>query len=257
MNVKKYLKFIPAIGEKKPNDLIKKTTVSCPFCNLKNEEDILDKKGSIKWVRNLFQVFENAYLTVLIEDDCCNTDFSNYTEEHAIQILSYGINKWNLMKQNKEFKSVIFYKNHGPYSGGSLHHSHMQLVGLKDIDYLDNLNKDNFQGILIHEEDGVVLNISTMPIVGNIEFNIIMKNKNNIKSLSEYIQIMTSYILNTLNTKFKSYNLFFYEIDGDIIVKITSRTVTSPYMIGYQIPQTTVNLEEIANKVRSIFNKKE
>lgn len=54
-----------------------------------------------------------------------------YTKEHMRSLINFGVKKWMYMDKTGEFKSVIFYKNHGIYSGGSIKHPHMQIVGLK------------------------------------------------------------------------------------------------------------------------------
>jgi galactose-1-phosphate uridylyltransferase len=252
MSNEKYLHFNRNIGHKKPNSLMNKN-VTCPFCDIKNTEDIIDEFNNIKLIKNIFPVFENAYQTVLIEHHNCDYDLSTYTEEHRNDLISFGINKWDEMSNSGEFKSVIFYKNHGVYSGGSLTHPHMQIIGLYDIDCMDEIKAEHFKGIEIHKDTNTELNISTMPIVGVTEFNIICSDKSNLNQLSNYIKIITDYILNHLNIKGKSYNIFFYKYDSKIIVKIVSRTVTSPFIHGYLIPQVNVDLPDLVKDIQTLY----
>jgi galactose-1-phosphate uridylyltransferase len=237
---------------KKPNSLMNKD-VQCPFCHFSNTDDIIDAQGSISLVRNIFPVFENAYQAVIIENDNCDLDIPTYSKEYLVQLLQFSFSHWQEMISSNKYKSVIFYKNHGVYSGGSLKHPHMQLIGLYDIDYNEKIKEEYFEGLLIHSNNGVHFNVSTMPIGGSVEFNIIMQNKENFYDLAEYLQKCTDYILNHFNTKGQSFNLFFYEFNDSIIVKIVSRTVTSPYLVGYLIPQVSSNLSEIAEFIQKNY----
>ncbi|PES28514.1 DUF4931 domain-containing protein, partial [Bacillus thuringiensis] len=100
---------------------------------------------------------------------------ATYTEEHMRSLIRFSIQHWLDLQKNEEFTSVILYKNHGPFSGGSLHHAHMQIIGMKYVDYLDNVEQENFQGVIVQKNEHIELNISDRPIIGFTEFNIIIE----------------------------------------------------------------------------------
>ena len=88
---------------------------------------------------------------MLIETDNCEDHIATYTEEHMRSLIRFSVKHWLDLQKNEEFKSVILYKNHGPFSGGSLHHAHMQIIGMKYVNYLDNVEQDNFQGVIVQK----------------------------------------------------------------------------------------------------------
>lgn len=194
--------------KKKPNSLDDNSTL-CPFCDTTKLTDILDRDGSIILVKNKYPTLDNTFQTVIIETDDCNANISTYDKNHMRKLIHFGMKHWLSMENSKEFKSVIFYKNHGPYSGGTIKHPHMQIVGLKDIDYKIHLNDDLFQGNIIHERAGCLINLSSKPRVGFNEFNIILDDINQIDLMADYIQIAVHYILKGFSTNCNSFNLFF------------------------------------------------
>ncbi|WP_390883564.1 DUF4931 family protein [Heyndrickxia oleronia] len=46
---------------------------------------------------------------------------------------------------------------------------------------------------------------------------------------------------------------FFYQIDGQIACKIIPRYITPPLFVGYSIPQVASNLDEIVDRIKSIY----
>lgn len=247
------LQFNTQLGQQKPESIINKNT-QCPFCDRKNLKGILAQKGPILLIKNKYPVLQDTFQTVLIETEKCEGDLSNYPKEHLYNIISFGLEKWLEMEKGKEYKSVIFFKNHGPKSGGTIFHPHMQIVGLKNIDYRTTLKKEYFEGLVIAEKKQVELNVSTTPRVGFFEFNIILDNLSNIKKLADFIQITADYVLHHFNKNCDSYNIFFYEFENRIIAKVIPRFITSPIYIGYAIPQISNRLEDIVKEVQEIYH---
>ncbi|TGU56026.1 DUF4931 domain-containing protein, partial [Mesorhizobium sp. M00.F.Ca.ET.186.01.1.1] len=105
------------------------------FCDRGSLTDVLEQRGSMIWLMNKFPVLQDTHQTVLIESEECNGDWSTYSREHVHALLSFGVEKWLEMERSGSFRSVLFFKNHGPYSGGSIRHPHMQIVGLTGYDY--------------------------------------------------------------------------------------------------------------------------
>ena len=78
------LSFNVSIGKKKPRTIkgYKPADSACPFCAVDKLVDIIDTDGSIILLKNKYQVIENSYQLVLIENDVCHSDIPDYTPEH-------------------------------------------------------------------------------------------------------------------------------------------------------------------------------
>lgn len=233
------LYFSSDISKKKPENIIN-TNNECPFCDVKALKGIIEKEDNIIWLKNKYPTLKDTFQTIIIESNNCDADISTYDKSYMRKLMSFSINKWIELSKTEKYQSVILFKNHGPLSGGSIKHAHMQIVGLKDIDYKKNILIENFKGLQIFKQDGVELNISQQPIVGFSEFNIILDSITFLDVLSDYIQIVIKYILNDFHKGCISYNMFFYEINEKILCKIIPRFVVSPYFVGYKIPQVPV-----------------
>jgi len=252
---KTYLIFDSNIGNNKPESIIN-TETKCPFCHREQLVDIIDQDGSIIFIKNKYPVLLDTLQTVIIETDQCNAELSTYPKEHLYKVFHFAIKKWQGMIESREFKSVLFYKNHGPYSGGTIRHPHMQIVGLRNIDYTPNIDVQSFEGDIIDQKHGVELNLSHQPKNGFFEFNIRLPNFEPINQMADYIQLVTHYLLNNFHKSCKSYNLFFYQMNGEIVVKVVPRFVTSPLLIGYSIPQISSRAGEVVREVQELYLRK-
>jgi galactose-1-phosphate uridylyltransferase len=251
-----HLHFNTSIGRQKPESIRNKQQ-PCPFCNRKALTDIIATEGPIILLKNKYPVHENAYQTVLVETDDCHGEISQYEPEFLEKLLNFGINHWLAMEQSGKYKSVIFFKNHGPLSGGTIAHPHMQIIGLYDIDYKEKINKECFDGHLIDEREGVPFTLSSKPSIGFYEFNIRMtRPRQQIGAFSSYLKAATHYLLNEFPFNCSSYNLFFYDFDGELFVKIVPRFVTTPIYIGYSIAQIPNNLEWMVEDIQNRYFKK-
>lgn len=247
-----HLLFHTEIGRQKPNSIRNKQQ-SCPFCEREKLIDILAVDGSIIFLKNKYPVLENTYQTVLIETDDCHGELSTYSEEHLQRLIRFGLTHWLQMIETEEYESVIFFKNHGPLSGGSIAHPHMQIIGLKDVNYQDKVREEDFEGLVIHESDGSVFSISIKPRVGFYEFNVKLGKIDDIDAFSKYIQKAAHYTLNHFPFSCSSYNLFFYQFEDSIYAKIIPRFITTPLFIGYFIPQVPNNIEWMKNDVHEKY----
>lgn len=253
MDFTSQLYFNSYYGELKPKNIID-PKIKCPFCDRGNLEKILDQDGDILLVKNKYPVLENTFQTVLIETKDCNSELSLYAKEHLYKVISFGVRNWFNMEDSGLYKSVIFYKNHGPLSGGTIRHPHMQIVGLKTIDYRQNIKEEHFAGALIDKQPNVEFTLSTLPLVGFVEFNVILHDLSFLNQMSDYLQVAVHYILNHYHQKkCTSYNLFFYHFDNRIIVKIVPRFITSPLFIGYSIPQVSDKIADIVKKIKQEY----
>ncbi|GED58897.1 DUF4931 domain-containing protein [Brevibacillus formosus] len=244
-----HLHFNMQIGRKKPVS-VNNTETACPFCDRNSLTDVLEQRGSMIWLMNKFPVLEDTHQTVLIESDECQGDWSVYSKEHVRALLAFGVEKWLEMEQSKSYRSVLFFKNHGPYSGGSIRHPHMQIVGLNDYNYLDQVKDSDFIGMTIDQEAGVECNLSTHPRAGFFEYNVILSDLDRLPKMADYLQILAHWILTHVNPRNQSYNFFFYHWGEKLIAKVVPRFVTSPLFVGYSIPQVANNLEDMVAELQ-------
>lgn len=252
MSSETHLTFDSFIGKQKPNSIRDKTT-ECPFCNVAELETIIDQDGEILLVENKYPTLRDTYQTVLIETNTCDLELSQYSKQHLYRLIRFGMKHWYLMMENKEYKSVLFYKNHGPLSGGTIHHAHMQIVGLHTIDYSTNVSPSSFAGITIHKRNSVDFTLSTEPRMGFYEFNVNFDDISQIDTVADYIQTAVHYLLHHFPFKCTSYNLFFYKTEGKIHVKIIPRFIISPLFVGYAIPQVAANIDTIVKDVQQTY----
>lgn len=247
-----HLRFNMHLGKQKPftTDML---GGECPFCDRESLVDILEERYPLLWLKNKYPVLHDTYQTVIIETDECLAELSAYEKDHLHALFRFGVEKWQELSQSGEFRSVAFFKNHGPQSGGSLRHPHMQIVGLKELDYQMHVADWQFEGIAIDRKPGITFNISTHPRVGFTEFNVLLDDPAALDQLADYVQIATHYVLDRLNRHYQSYNLFFYQRSERIVAKIVPRFVVSPLFVGFSIPQVSSRIEEIAEEVRTHY----
>jgi len=249
-----HLFFNTSIGVQKPENYRNKET-ACPFCAREQLTDLLAVDGPIILLKNKYPVLVNAYQTVLIETDDCQAEFAAYPAPHLHRLMKFGIKHWLEMEDSGIYKSVIFYKNHGPLSGGTIAHPHMQIIGLHDIDCEEKVSEQDFEGIVIEEKKGVQFTLSTKPRIGFYEFNAAMADTGYVEEFGEYVQKAVHYILNHFPFRAGSYNIFFHHLGGKIYAKMIPRFVTTPLYIGYGIPQIPNNLEWMAEEITKIYFK--
>ncbi|KEK22371.1 DUF4931 domain-containing protein [Bacillus gaemokensis] len=250
------LYFLNDISKQKPESIRNKNT-ACPFCDTEHLTDILETEDSIIWLKNKFPTLKDTFQTVLIETNNCDDHIATYTPEHMKKLIHFSVKHWLALENSNQFESVILYKNHGPFSGGSLHHAHMQIIGMKYVDYRENVTPEHFRGIIVQKDEQIELNISTHPIIGFTEFNIVIENIKSIDMIANYIQQTVRYILTDFHKGCSSYNLFFYHLDGKIICKVVPRFVVSPLYVGYKIPQVSTKLEDVKQQLQQYFTKKD
>ena len=246
------LLFSTIVGNEKMNSM-NSPGASCPFCNREELSDIIAQDGPLLLLKNKYPVLQDTFQTVLIETHDCSSELSLYSKEHLYRVIRFGVKNWLAMEKSGEFNSVIFFKNHGPFSGGTLEHPHMQIIGLKNFDYKKNVLPENFQGIAINRGPGSEFNLSTMPRIGFYEFNAILYDMDHINRLADYIQAAAHYIMHHYNRRCSSYNIFFYHFNDAIKVKIVPRFITSPLFVGYSIPQITDSMEKIVKDVQEKY----
>lgn len=230
--------FDITLGRTKPVN-IRNEQIRCPFCDRSQLTDILDTSGPIVWVMNKYPVLRHTWPTVIIETETDEGEFSTLPTDEATTILQFGLDKWRETRGTKNFSSVLFFKNHGPMSGGSIRHPHSQIIGLEDYDYHEDITPEHMHGWLLHEDQDVRITLSKQPIIGFFEYNIRFTPNTPVRSVALRLQQVLRYVLQSIASYSQSYNYFVYNLDdGYDYIKVVPRYVTTPLYVGYKIPQT-------------------
>ena len=224
--------FNLAIGSRKPHSGTQKV---CPFCHPEKLTGILEQKGDIIWLMNKFPVFEKTWPTVIIETADHNAELTTYEPQKLHDVISFGLSHWLELENDRRFKSVIYFKNYGPGSGGSQRHPHSQIIGLEEYDYRDNLLGENFFGPVVHEDEDCYVTISDSPLSCMGELNVTLKKDASPEKFADTIQKLARFVLNDFPLPCTSYNIFFYHVKHHINAKIFPRYSASPLYMGYRI----------------------
>ncbi len=249
-----YLGFDIGIGRTKPENIVHKNA-ACPFCDVKNLTNIIETNGDIILLENKYQVLQDSYQLLIIESSRCEDDIPDYTPEHMHTLIRFAVKHWQKMIASGRYKSVLMFKNHGPLSGGTMRHPHMQIIGINDLPYKNMYDMVHFEGKTIAQKDTVAMNISTKPRIGFTEINLKLADPADIDTLADFIQISVDFIMHYFG-KNSSYNIFYYHINGSIYVKIMPRFATSPLFIGYNIELVPNNIDEIIEYIQQHYFKK-
>lgn len=248
------------IGKTKP-DTVHRDASYCPFCDVAHLKNILDKRGPMIWLENAFPVLKDTWQTLIIETDDDNGEFSDYTPDYAANLVSFCLEKWRYVKEMNRFASVLFYRNYGPMSGGTIHHPHSQIVGLTNYDYHIDIKPYHLAGTPVLKEAGLEVNISTHPIVGFYEVNVILRDLEHLPRFVRYMQGVAQYFLHDFLWVNESYNIFYYDFPDDdaLYVKIVPRFLTNPIFIGYRVSQVAneghrqLIIDRLRNKLQSVL----
>ena len=244
------LRFDMEVGRQKPENIIRSEN-HCPFCHPEELRDILaTDEGGIMLLKNKYNVIEDADQLVLIETEKCGVDMPDYSKAHMRRVITFGVAHWMAMEASGKYGAVLFFKNHGRYSGGTMRHAHMQLVGIAKADTALFPSGEDFDGFPVAETDGVFLNAATHPRLGFGEFNILAE-RDALGTLADYIQKTAAYICGRFLKSERSYNIFFYNLGAKIGVKMMPRFPTSPYLIGYDVRILPNNLEDTVRDFRA------
>ncbi len=234
----------------KPNTIRNKQT-QCPFCDKEQLSTIIEEHLDITWVENKFPTLKNTYMTVIIESANCKEDMHLYDDDKLKQLLNFSVDRWLAMCANKTYQSAIMFKNKGPLSGGTIKHPHMQIVGFKCNNGYSQITKENFQGLKIELSNQIKFTISDLPFNSFLEFNIKFL-ENQLEDMCDTIKFLLNYIEDNYHGNLEaSYNLFFYNLDEELYVKIVPRYPTSPIQIGFGIKQ--IYNQQTLNEYIAIF----
>ena len=247
--------FQSAIGRQKPNTIRDDELAdACPFCDLSQLPPVIRRDGDIILVRNKYPILKNSDPYVLIETRECASELSLYPADKILRVFRMAFDFWNEMLDSGSYRSIMFIKNHGPFSGGSLRHPHTQLIGLYDINCEIHLREESFYGPVIYRQPGIELNISDSPRVGFVEFNILLTDAKAFDAFCLAIQKAVRFVLREFQGgRINSYNLFFHRFGDLTACTIMPRGATTPIFLGYSIPQVADNLDEIARTFRKAY----
>ena len=220
---------------------------------MENLTDIIETDGDIIFLRNKYNVIEGADQFVLIEGRECKIDMPDYSQEKMRRVIKTGVRHWKNLLASGKYEEVLFFKNYGIMSGGTIRHPHMQLVGFPHLNSELLFDEAELRGVVISERDGVEFNISNCPRVGFGELNVVVEHGGNLDALADFLQVGVDYVKNNFQRNGGSYNIFFYRRDEKIFAKIMPRYATSPYFVGYNVHFLPNNVERIADEVREIY----
>ena len=234
------LTFMTSVAREKPDDN-RRPTGYCPFCDVDHLTNIIERDGDRIWLMNKYRTLADTVQTVIIETSDHDGEIPSYPREKMRAIMRFSLSCWDKMIASGTYRSVLMYKNFGPLSGGSLHHPHLQVVGLEHDDGYEEVRPENFEGLAVYARDGVDVTISLKPIMGFFEVNILMPRAAGASArdiFSDAVQESVRYVMNEHHGgRCTSYNLFFYHMAGKTVCKVVPRWVTSPYFIGYKLAQ--------------------
>lgn len=228
------------IAKNKPSTFRKDKSSVCPFCDVENLVDIYKQKNEMIWLHNRFPTLRNTLQTVLIESSDHHGDVTTYSRNKNRELIAFARECYWEIKNSNKFQSILWYKNYGPKSSGSLIHPHMQIVGLENEDGYKYIHPNNFEGITVIKVGNIEVNFSTHPIQGYQEININILDDSDTNLWADWIQVSAQYVLEKMyNGRTDSYNLFFYpRFEGKgFCCKIIPRFYASPYFVGYKLSQ--------------------
>lgn len=246
------VKFNTDVGKTKPENLVHAEN-ACPFCDVEHLTNIIDTDDDIIFLKNKYHVIEGADQFVLIEGRECNVDMPDYSREHMRRVIKMGIKHWEKLLTSGRYEEVLFFKNFGIMSGGTIRHPHMQLVGFPRLKSELLFDEEELHGIFIAARDGVEFNISNCPRVGFGELNVVVESGGSFDALADFLQVGVHYVMNFFNRNCTSYNIFFYRRAEKIFAKVMPRYATSPYFVGYNIHFLPNNVERIAKKIQEYY----
>ncbi len=246
------VKFNTDIGATKPENLVH-AEAKCPFCDVEHLTDIIETDGDIIFLKNKYNVIEGADQFVLIEGSYCLSDMPAYPKEKMRRVIKMGVRQWQKLLASGRYEEVLFFKNYGLMSGGTIRHPHMQLVGFPKLNSELLFDEAELRGVVIAQSGGVELNISNCPRVGFGELNVVVEAGGSLDAAADFLQIAVHYAMNHFNKKIQSYNIFFYHRGEKIFAKVMPRYATSPYFVGYNIHFLPNNIERIAKEIQEKY----
>lgn len=248
------LKLNINLAQEKPNLYKNREEMNCPFCNIeqiKKDGLFLEKEPNepIYWVENKFPIFSRTYQTLILETDNCKENFKTYSLPYIQQLINYTVEKKRELEASNKFEKVLVFKNSGFLSGGTIPHSHTQIVGVEQ--YEDGINTESFtEGLVIRETSSAKLTLSNKPMADGFEFNISWDSNHSMPiDAAYYLSALIKYMDVFQNGKYKDYNLVIEDIDGRTYIKLLYRRIVNLLLLAYRLHPVPNNLEEVTSGV--------
>ena len=237
----------------------------CPFCDytaLAKNQDILQNMGESLLVANLYPTIDQTIQTVFIETKECDANFTNYDKETVIQVMKNFFHAYELLCRTYPEKQIIGLKNSGPFSSGSIHHQHMQLLVLEQP--LKPTSSRLFEGTHLREENTITVNFSDKPATEFYEINVSISNEELFaygKVFQRFCLLLQGCIQFALSTitSTNSYNLAFYFEESTCRVKILPRiqkssVAYSPLLLAFDMHFVPDNLAVYRKNLQAKLN---
>lgn len=238
----------------KPNTFKEGSPALCPFCDkdsLYEARQVLEEKNGVLWIDNKFPTLKYTKQTLIIEHPNCSEDLTTYSSEHANFLFDFAFEKRRQMLESGEFKDVIFFKNHGWLSGGSVKHEHMQLVGLEDVDYPEHRILESTNGPTVYSNESLKVTVSSVPLSEIYEFNVVWTDAKH--DYVKWIQNTLRFLKVFWGGKFDNYNLMYHQEKGVNVIKIVPRHPESIYLLGFGLHQAPTDAEEVAKEFKQFL----
>lgn len=239
---------------KKINDETKSLGI-CPFCNKHGllEETIIkeDPIEQFLWLPNRYPANKNMDMTLIIEGNDCEYDFHEYRIEKIAHLLKFSEHCYEEFKERGNYQDILLFKQFGKYSGGTVRHGHLQLVGLYEKQVNDELIKTSLlkeNNHSIYKNKSVELNYNLFPVGEHEAFNLIYKRNENLEiDVSKVLRLMINYIIDNGS---ESYSLAFYINEDDIVIQIKDRYISSTFNVHYGIKSVFEYEEKKINELK-------
>lgn len=251
-----YIRYKTQTKKHKPN--LYNQEVACPFCDresLKLQDRIIKETSDYLIVGNKYPVMDDALQTVIIEHKQCEEHIGSYSLEYLTGLLEFSLDYYDELNESGEYQSVCWFKNYGSYSGGSVPHSHMQIIAFEHNDYLDQISEKDFVGEVVWSIDDILeVNISHRPRSEFYEFNFLLKRRDRLDVLANYLQKTVRFVLEDLNTEFRSYNLAFFVEENGLKVKLLPRKIVNLMPLVFGLHFVPDNIPEVSQRLRDYKN---
>lgn len=247
------------LAQKKPHTVGNKQANNCPFCNKNGiqTEHILKETEEFVWFKNKFPTLEDTDQTLILETMSCDEDITTYSKEYLHRLFDFVFARRTEMIHTGKYKEVILFKNHGIQSCSSIHHAHIQLVGLEKTSYQKQLIEDFLEGSVIYENEKTKVTVSKTPSSEFYEFNIVWEKDVTDKKHIDWLQYIVQFILQTKFKNTTDYNIVFHETETQGIFKVYPRKPNSILFIGFGLRQEPSDVPAVANSVKEFVTKKE
>lgn len=250
------------LSRRKPENIVN-TAGDCPFCHPETLTDIIerescaDPEGRFVFLRNKYNIMVDAEQFVLVESATCGASMATYSREHMRALLRFAFRQWTRLESCGKYSAVLFFKNHGYLSGGTMRHPHMQLIGVLPSARLDPGRlvpaRESFGGTDLYAADGVSVNVTALPKIGYSEFNLIAPY-DRVDTLADFVQHTATFVSRRFVKSRGSYNIFFYHLDEATIgVKLFARMPASPLFVGYDVAMVPLRFPAMVEGFRREF----